>query len=155
MLFSVEIVFLQLTAAYSSIIWRCERCDYDGLSILEGRDRYVIMIGEKIEQPTSLGATEPSPLLAYHDARAPIDILSPAKRAALIACLNGDGVLHKRYRIWSPSSVGTQTRISGQTVADLSRDGMLIVTVIGKRASARLTARGAWFARTAANEIAD
>jgi hypothetical protein len=37
--------------------------------------------------------------------RAPIDILSPAKRAALIACLNGDGVLHKRYGVWSPSHV--------------------------------------------------
>jgi hypothetical protein len=110
------------------------------------------MIGEKIEQPTFVSATEPSPLLAYHDARAPIDILSPAKRAALIACLNGGGVLHKRYGTWSPSSVGI-TRISGVTVADLSRDGMLIVTVIGRSASARLTARGAWFARTAATEI--
>jgi myo-inositol catabolism protein IolC len=112
------------------------------------------MIGEKIERPTFVSATEPSPLLAYHDARAPIDILSPAKRAALIACLNGRGVLHKRYGTWSPSSVGTlETRISGVTVADLSRDGMLIVTVIGRSASARLTARGAWFARTAATEI--
>jgi hypothetical protein len=114
------------------------------------------MIGEKIEQPTFVRATEPSPLLAYRDARAPIDILSPAKRAALIACLNGDGVLHKRDGTWSPSSVGTlETRISGVTVADLSRDGMLIVTVIGKSAAARLTARGAWFARTAATEIPD
>jgi hypothetical protein len=114
------------------------------------------MIGDKIEQPTSHSATEPSPLLAYHDARAPIEILSPAKRTALVACLNGDGVLHKRYGVWSPSSVGAlETRISGVTVADLSRDGMLIVTVTRRSASARLTAQGVWFARTAATEIAD
>jgi hypothetical protein len=114
------------------------------------------MIGDKIEQPTPHSGTEPSSLLAYHDARAPIDILSPAKRAALIACLNSDGVLHKRYGVWSPSCVGTlEARIAGVTVADLSRDGMLIVTVIRRSASARLTARGAWFARTAATEIAD
>jgi len=31
----------------------------------------------------------------------------------------------------------------------------LIVTVVGKSASARLTARGAWFVRTAATEIPD
>jgi hypothetical protein len=78
------------------------------------------------------------------------------KRAALIACLNGDGAPHKRYGVWSPSYVGTlEMRISGVTVADLSRDGMVIITVIRGSASARLTARGAWFARTAATEIAD
>jgi len=38
----------------------------------------------------------------------------------------------------------------GITIADLSRDGMLTLTVIGKSASARLTARGSWFARTLA-----
>jgi hypothetical protein len=114
------------------------------------------MIGDKIEQPTPHSGTEPSSLLAFNEARAPIDILSPAKRAALIACLNGDGVLHKRYGVWSPSCVGTlEARIAGVTAADLSRDGMLIVTVIRRSASARLTARGAWFARTAATEIAD
>jgi hypothetical protein len=126
-----------------------------GPGILDGKDGYVIMIGEKTEQP-SRSATEPSPLLAFNEARAPIDILSPTKRAALIACLNGDGILHKRYGVWSPSSVGTfETRISGMTVADLSRDGMLTVTVIGKSSSARLTTRGAWFARTAGTEIVD
>jgi hypothetical protein len=114
------------------------------------------MIGDKIEQPAPLSGTEPSSVLAFNEDRAPIDILSPAKRAALIACLNGDGVLHKLDGTWSPSSVGTlETRISGVTVADLSRDGMLIVTVVGKSASARLTARGAWFVRTAATEIPD
>jgi hypothetical protein len=39
------------------------------------------------------------------------------------------------------------------TVADLGRDGMLILTVLGKSASAQLTTRGNWFARTAAAEI--
>jgi deoxyinosine 3'endonuclease (endonuclease V) len=111
------------------------------------------MIEEKIGQPSSRSATEPSPLLAFNETRAPIDILSPAKRAALVACFNGDGVLHKRNGVGSPSYVGTlETRISGVTVADLSRDGMLIITVIGRSTSARLTARGAWFARTAATE---
>jgi hypothetical protein len=39
------------------------------------------------------------------------------------------------------------------TVADLGRDGMLTLTVLGKNASAQLTPRGNWFARTAAAEI--
>jgi len=51
------------------------------------------MIGDKIEQPAPLSGTEPSSVLAFNEDRAPIDILSPAKRAALIACLNGDGVV--------------------------------------------------------------
>jgi hypothetical protein len=39
------------------------------------------------------------------------------------------------------------------TVADLGRDGMLTLTVLGKSASAQLTTRGNWFARTAAAEV--
>jgi hypothetical protein len=39
------------------------------------------------------------------------------------------------------------------TIADLARDGMLTVTVIGKGASARLTPHGTWFARSLAAEM--
>jgi hypothetical protein len=39
------------------------------------------------------------------------------------------------------------------TIADLARDGMLTVTMIGKSASARLTPRGTWFARSLAAEF--
>jgi hypothetical protein len=112
------------------------------------------MLEEETEQPASHSSTELLPLLALNEPRAPIAVLSPVKLAALIACLSGDGTLYKRYGIWSPSSVGTcEKRISGGTVADLSRDGMLTITVIAKSASARLTTRGAWFARTAAAQI--
>ena len=39
--------------------------------------------------------------LAPDEPRAPTDVLSPAKRAALIACLNGGGSLHKRRGAWA------------------------------------------------------
>jgi hypothetical protein len=39
------------------------------------------------------------------------------------------------------------------TITDLARDGMLTVTIMGKSASARLTPRGQWFARTLAGEM--
>jgi hypothetical protein len=45
--------------------------------------------------------------------------------------------------------------ISGATVADLGRDGMLTLTMLRGSASARLTARGDWFARTVATELAE
>jgi hypothetical protein len=45
-------------------------------------------------------------------------------------------------------------RISGVTVADLGRDGMLTLTMLGRNASARLTTRGSWFARTVAAKMA-
>ena len=38
--------------------------------------------------------------------------------------------------------------ISGSTIADLARDGMLALTTINRLASAQLTERGKWFART-------
>jgi hypothetical protein len=94
-------------------------------------------------------------LLAPNEPRAPIAILSPAKRNALITCLNGGGTLHKRYGVWSSKATGSCDKlVSGMTVADLSRDGMLTLTVLGKSASAQLTTRGSWFARTAATDIA-
>ena len=93
--------------------------------------------------------------LAASEQPAPIAILSTAKRAALIACLKGGGTLHKGYGVWVSEAAGTDDKpISGMTVADLSRDGMLTLTALGKNASAQLTVRGSWFARTAADEIA-
>jgi hypothetical protein len=92
--------------------------------------------------------------LAPNEQPAPIEILSTAKRAALIACLKGGGTLHKRYGVWVSEAAGADDKpVAGITVADLSRDGMLTLTVLGKSASAELTTRGSWFARTAAAEI--
>jgi hypothetical protein len=96
----------------------------------------------------------PLPLLAPSEPRAPIVILSRVQRSALIACL-ADGTLYKRCGVWtSRSAHACDKRIAGVTVADLSREGMLTVSVLGRSASARLTTRGSWFARTAAAEIA-
>jgi hypothetical protein len=69
--------------------------------------------------------------------------------------LKGGGSLHKRYGVWVSEAAGTDDKpVSGMTVADLSRDGMLTITMLGKSASAQLTTRGSWFARTAAAESA-
>jgi hypothetical protein len=82
-------------------------------------------------------------------------VLSSAKRAALIASLNG-GSLHKRCGVWAApfANVGDKP-ISGVTVADLGRDGMLTLTMLRGGAYARLTVRGNWFARTVATELAE
>src|SRR5437870_4348169 len=65
-------------------------------------------------------------LLAPDEPRAPTDRLSPTKRAALIACLNGGGSLHKRRGAWAAASGSACDKpIVGNTVADLGRDGML------------------------------
>jgi hypothetical protein len=94
------------------------------------------------------------PQLEPGERPAPIAILSAAKRAALIAFLHGDGVLHKSRGVWTSSPArACGARIYGMTIADLARDGMLTVTVIGKGASARLTPRGTWFARSLAAEM--
>ena len=94
--------------------------------------------------------------LSPNEPKAPIAILTRAKRAALIACLNGGGTLYKRRGVWVPSPVGpSDQRISGITVADLGRDGMLTLSILGRHASAHLTPRGSWFARTAAAKLAD
>jgi hypothetical protein len=96
----------------------------------------------------------PLPSLAPNEPRAPTVILSPAKRAALIACLNG-GSLHKQRGVWSAPAGGGDRPLSGVTVADLGRDGMLTLSLLKGRASARLTTRGSWFARTALIEMAE
>jgi hypothetical protein len=93
-------------------------------------------------------------VLASNEQPAPTAILSPAKRAALLACLKGGGILHKRHGAWVSEAAGADDKpVSGMTVADLSRDGMLTITMLGKSASAKLTTRGSWFARTAAAAI--
>jgi hypothetical protein len=84
-------------------------------------------------------------LLAADEPRAPIAILSPAKRNALVACFNAGG-LHKKDGAWHGPPGGKP--VSGMTTADLARDGMLTVTTNHRIGSARLTERGNWFART-------
>ena len=109
--------------------------------------------GEMADEPRENRAT--AMLHASNEQPAPTAILSPAKRTALIACLKGGGSLHKRYGVWVSEAAGTDDKpVSGMTVADLSRDGMLTITTLGKSASAQLTTRGSWFARTAAAESA-
>jgi hypothetical protein len=94
--------------------------------------------------------------LAPNEPKAPIAMLTRAKRAALVTCLHGGGTLYKHRGVWVPSPIDpSEQRISGITVADLGRDGMLALRFEGRRASARLTARGSWFARTAAGDTAD
>jgi hypothetical protein len=67
--------------------------------------------------------------LAPNEPKAPISILTPAKRAALIACLNS-GTLEKQRGVWAAPYPGPcDKRISGITVADLGRDGMLSLTM--------------------------
>jgi hypothetical protein len=111
---------------------------------LQGRIGSIACYGESISPAASS--------LAPKEPRAPISILTPAKRAALIACLSG-GILEKQRGVWTPSSGGPcDKRISGITVADLGRDGMLSLTMLGRHASAQLTTRGSWFARTLVTE---
>ena len=73
----------------------------------------------------------------------------------MIACLNG-GSLHKLCGVWAaPSADAGDKPIAGVTIADLRRDGMLILTMLRGSAYARLTARGNWFAQTVATELAE
>jgi hypothetical protein len=90
----------------------------------------------------------PDPLLAPKEPRAPVTILSPAQRTALLACLES-GMLHRHRGAWVRTTARAgEKRIAGITIADLARDGFL--NIDAKRVSAQLTARGSWFARTAA-----
>jgi hypothetical protein len=77
--------------------------------------------------------------------RAPIALLSLAKRTALIECFNNNS-LDKRSGCWCGAP--ERKHISGGTVADLARDGMFSVITNRSHGSARLTERGQWFART-------
>ena len=84
-------------------------------------------------------------LLAPSEPPAPIAILSPAKRNALVACFNAGG-LHKKDGAWHGQP--DCKPVFGMTTADLARDGMLTVTTNHRVGSAHLTERGNWFART-------
>ncbi len=87
-------------------------------------------------------------MLAFTETPAPVVILSPAKRIALLEC-HLAGRLDKLRGFWS--APGTLARIAGVTVADLSRDGLMVVNSTTYRKDvARLSDRGAWFARTLA-----
>jgi hypothetical protein len=76
---------------------------------------------------------------------APVAILSAAKRRALLACLDSGG-LRKKAGAWHGPEKAKP--ISGVTVADLARDGMLTLITEHQTCSAQLTERGIWFAQT-------
>ena len=105
------------------------------------------MFQEKVLESASGGVSPaPLPLLGPDELRAPIAILSSKKRAAMVACLSGGGTLRKH-----DARPGDKP-IAGVTVADLGREGLLTLTVLREGASAQLTTRGSWFARTAASQ---
>jgi hypothetical protein len=85
-----------------------------------------------------------TPLVVANKKRAPIAVLSPTKRTAVIECFYNNG-LHKRRGYWWGTPEGKH--ISGVTVADLTRDGIFSVAIYLRHGSARLTERGEWFAR--------
>jgi hypothetical protein len=65
-------------------------------------------------------------------------------------------ILQKLRGVWTaPSASARDKPISGVTVADLGRDGMLTLSLLQGNASVRLTARGNWFARTVVTEMAE
>src|SRR5580700_7818252 len=96
-------------------------------------------------EATVTSALTLTPLVIANKRRAPVAVLSPTKRTAVIECFNNNG-LHKRRGCWCGTPEGKH--ISGVTVADLSRDGMVSVITNRQYGSAGLTERGQWFART-------
>jgi len=111
--------------------------------------------GTEIDAGPSMPAAPPAQLVRAGGAEsvrretpAPIVILSAAKRLALIEC-HIAGTVHKLRGFWGGEA--RTARIAGVTVSDLVRDGMMVVNELGyRRSAARLTDRGAWFARTLA-----
>jgi hypothetical protein len=108
------------------------------------------ILQDTILQYTPVETAPPLPL-APSEPRALIAILSSAKRNALVACFNANG-LHKKDGAWHGPPDGKP--VSGVTVADLARDGMLTLTTDHRLSSARLTERGNWFARTLLRDAA-
>ena len=100
---------------------------------------------DRKDETTIAAASMPPPLLAVDEPRARIEILSLAKRNALVACFKANE-LRKKDGAWHGSPDGKP--VSGMTIADLARDGMLTVTTNYRLGSARLTERGNWFARS-------
>src|SRR5215471_347159 len=75
-------------------------------------------------------------LLAPSEPPAPIAILSPAKRNALVACFNAGG-LHKKDGAWHGPPGGKA--VFGMSTAGLARDGMFMVNTNHCFGSARPT----------------
>jgi hypothetical protein len=101
-----------------------------------------------ILQGGALGSTSgdsPLRLLDKGEPRARIAGLSLAKRHALVACLNANG-LTKKSGAWHGAADARP--VSGVTVADLARDGLLVVSIDHRQGTARLTERGTSVART-------
>jgi hypothetical protein len=91
-----------------------------------------------------------APKLQEKESRAPIAMLSPAQCKALLICLKA-GSLFRSCGAWIGARISSDQRISGITVADLAREGLLLIETSGKKKTAYLTAKGSWFARTAAS----
>ena len=111
------------------------------------------MLQSDVDKSVSLSGPSflPLHLLAPNERRAPVAVLSPIKQHALTACFNA-GELRKQDGAWHGPSSGKP--LSGVTVANLARDGMLTVTTNQRMRSAQLTARGNWFARTLLDDVA-
>ena len=85
--------------------------------------------------------------------RPPVEQLSLAKRKALVACLAGSGALYRCRGAWAPDPSGAADVISGMTVADLIRDGLLAQRTSNRRAPAELTPLGKCYAEGAATNL--
>ena len=109
---------------------------------LRGIDMTMLQVhAEELASRNEPNSAAPLLFLAPDEPRAPTDRLSPTKRAALIACLNGGGSLLKRRGAWAvPSGSACDKPIFGNTVADLGRDGLRTLCRRGGTASARLGA---------------
>ena len=81
--------------------------------------------------------------------RAPVAVLTPAQCKALLACLHA-GTLIRSRGSWQAEADESDQRMSGITIADLGREGLLTINISGKHKSACLTEKGGWFARTLA-----
>ena len=106
------------------------------------------MLKDNVAGPAPLNELiSPAPLLllAPNEPPAPIANLSPAQRNALVACINAGG-LYKKAGAWHGPFGGKP--LSGATIANLARDGMMTVTTNHRLGSAKVTGRGNWFART-------
>ena len=90
-------------------------------------------------------ATKRNAPIKRDEVRILISQLSATNRAALIECFN-HGVLQKYKGRWYGSL--DSTPISGNTVANLGRDGLLVTTKDKQAGSAHLTERGERVART-------
>ena len=91
---------------------------------------------------TPLAPTDREPAPSLPRARAAV--LSAAKRYALIACFNAGG-LSRKDGAWHGGP--DRKSICGVTVADLARDGLMILSTENRLGTAHLTERGRSFAR--------